>query len=110
MHGKTVCGMDRTLCRGARAVLNEWERRRRPPGELGELAREVRLVGVAAVGGQAGERRAAEPPPGALEAQHPRRQLGRRADLLDEPARQVPARAAELLRQLPDPHAPAAAL
>src|SRR5690242_2379737 len=110
MQGKTVCGMARTLRRGARRVLKEWERRRRPSGELGELAREVRLVGVAAVGGQAGQRRAAEPPPGALEAQHPRRELRRRADLLGEAAGQVPPRAAELRGQLADPHPPAAAL
>src|SRR5690349_6455327 len=110
MQGKTVCGMARTLCRGARLVLNEWERGRRPPRELGELAREVCLVGVAAAGGQAGQRRAAEPSPGALEAQHPRRELGWRADLLGEAAGQVPARAAELIGKLRDPHPPAAAL
>src|SRR6516162_9893656 len=81
-------------------------------GELAEVADEVRLVGVAAIGGDAvpvGRLAVPEPTPGALEAQQPGRCLGGEADLLPEFPDQVLVAPAGVARQRPDRHGSGAA-
>src|SRR3954469_16808916 len=74
---------------------------RRDAGEVAEVAVEVRLVAVAALVGDVGEREVAfEQPPRALEAQDPRERLGRQAELRPEPRGEVAAAVAELAREV----------
>jgi len=53
--------MPATLRRRGLLVLDEWERTGRDARQRAELPRQVRLVSEAVVGGQAGERHAADP-------------------------------------------------
>src|SRR5262245_29617286 len=76
-------------------------------GELAEVADEVRLVGIAAIGGDAvpaGRLAVAQVMPDVLEAQQPGRGLGGEADLLPELPDQVLVAPADLARQRSDRH------
>src|SRR5690242_3659946 len=78
------------------------ERRGRAAGEGAELARQVRLVGVAAGVGQrrqAPSAAALEQAGGVVEAQHPREQLRRHAELAPKADREVLAATAKLSGQ-----------
>src|SRR5918998_3932775 len=90
--------------RRRRVVLNGWDLRRRRAAEGTELAREVRLVGVSVLRGEARERHRAEASSRRLEADQARGDLWRGPHLLGEALAEMPARASEGVGQRIDAH------